>query len=155
MPCVSGRYQKSLGVIVGVVIIKPLASTALTQSSKQHPAVPLRQYRALLDTGATGTCISSKVVAEVGLESIGLGEIISASEKTHRNKYFFSLGIPIIEKVDPNNNEVTGKIHQFPPIEGPEFHTEQNARFDVLLGMDIIANGCFTVEQDGHFSFWF
>ena len=137
----------------------------LSQNNKNlnnFPSSPLplpkgmRPYKAMLDTGASSTCISSKVAQELNLQAIGLGEMISASERTAKKKYLFAIGVTTIHKVNPMGQSAEGSVHMFmPPIEGLEFHRDETTKFDVILGMDIIMRGSLKLDFDGHFSFCF
>jgi len=149
MPCVSGNYHKGVGAIINVVVIDPRA--APTSSN-----LNLRFYRGLLDTGATCTCISTRTAKEVGLVADGLKPMASASGITTRKKYLFTLGLPLVEKVDSSGQSASGSIVvPVPEIEGMEFDTGSQTQFDVLVGMDIIGRGSLKIDFDGHFSFCF
>ncbi len=166
MPCISGRFPPEAGlVIIDVFVIDyqkmlPVLSEDQKSAPDGQQPIPngIRPYKALVDTGASATCISSRVAGELKLEAIGLGEMISASEKAAKNKYLFAIGIPFIHQADSIGQPVRGELHTFmPPVEGLEFHTDQDqaSKFDVILGMDIIMKGSFKLDFDGHFSLCF
>ncbi len=158
MPCISGSYNKKSGIILDVFVIDQKIISTLSQNSGSNGKVSIpkgmRPYRALVDTGASATCISSKVAKEVGLTPIGKGGLVSASGKSAKNKYLFILGLTLVRKVSPAG-QAEGMIHPFSPIEGLEFHADETSQFDVLMGRDIISIGSLQLTFDGHFTFCF
>lgn len=107
------------------------------------PAVgPLqgRQYTALWDTGATGTCITKRVVEELGLKPIGKANCSHPGGCEMRDRYLVSLVLP--NKVGVQDISVVD--------------VEQDGGIDVLIGMDIITMGDFVLtnaRDKTHFSF--
>lgn len=86
---------------------------------------------AIWDTGATGTVISSRVANKLGLSPIGVTTIQHANGTSDVNKYLINVGLPngmgfaFIEVTEGNFNET----------------------FDVLIGMDIISKGDFSISN--------
>lgn len=91
-----------------------------------HPA--FHEYNAIWDTGAVRTVISSKVVAELGLQPRGKVEMYHANGVSYVNTYFVNLLLP-------NNMEV--QILQVMDGNLPDA--------DILLGMDVIGLGDFAL----------
>jgi len=75
MPCLSGQYQPATGPLVNVGVAK--AGTFAASS----PPSTITAFPALLDTGASRTCISPTVAKALGLH------------RTHLMKLIKSLGI--------------------------------------------------------------
>ena len=91
-----------------------------------HP--DFHEYNAIWDTGAVRTVISSKVVAELGLQPRGKVEMYHANGVSYVNTYFVNLLLP-------NNMEV--QILQVMDGNLPDA--------DILLGMDVIGLGDFAL----------
>jgi hypothetical protein len=75
MPPLSGQCDASIGVIINVIVLPPgliQPGTRITTSASTYPA--------LIDTGASITCISPQVVQAVGLQPIGLQPVVSATQ---------------------------------------------------------------------------
>lgn len=111
---------------------------------------------ALIDTGATASVISSRIIKLLNLEPIGKTKVHTAS---HGNQdayvYQIVIGISLDEKAElfPNggikitaDNWLPMPVH----VTNSESISEQN--FDVLLGMDVIMQGHLSVS-DGVFIF--
>lgn len=104
--------------------------------------LPSKQYAAIWDTGATGTVISDRVVQELGLKPSGVGNVFTASsgsEPVRVNTYSVNvilpsgLGVAFVRVTE-------GKLNGF----------------DVLIGMDIIMQGDFSItHKDGKTLFSF
>ncbi|NQV14302.1 clan AA aspartic protease [bacterium] len=98
-----------------------------------HPDYKKKQFHkflAIWDTGATGTVISEKVVAEVGLFETGKQWVTGVNGKALQPTYMIDIGLPnrvIIQNV----NVVAGKLRGF----------------DILIGMNIICKGDFSLSN--------
>jgi predicted aspartyl protease len=89
---------------------------------------------AIWDTGATQTCITQKVVDELGLKPTGIGVVHTAGGEMQVNKYMVTVGLP------PN---LTIEGVEVPVVTLPD-------NKDALIGMDIITLGDFSVtNKDG------
>ncbi|MCY4047591.1 MAG: retropepsin-like aspartic protease [Candidatus Dadabacteria bacterium] len=136
MPFFSGLISPRKQILIDVLLGRP--SVAPNHKSS---------YVALVDTGATITCISPKVIKNLKLTPVGKNPIQAATQKTNTNLYHVSFHIPIAQAQGKNL-----KIH---------FHSNSNMQvaeiiqppdYDVLLGMDVletcslfIASGRFTL----------
>ncbi len=94
------------------------------------PAIPTTEYKAIWDTGATKTAITSRVATECGLKPTGMCKVRTASGETDTCTYFVSLYLP--NKVCITQIQVTQAVL---------------SDADVLIGMDVIANGDFAVTN--------
>ena len=94
------------------------------------PAVPTTEYNAIWDTGATSTAITSRVAAECGLKPTGMCKVRTASGESDAFTYFVSLYLPNMVCL-------------------PQIRVTEAVLFDadVLIGMDVIANGDFAVTN--------
>ncbi|MBE0663735.1 MAG: retroviral-like aspartic protease family protein [Bacteroidales bacterium] len=111
---------------------------AFDPNSGQLPP-QLVNFNALWDTGATGTVITSRVVDALGLKPTGQQRVFHADGESNVNTYHICLRLP---------NEVG-----FPIIKATEGKLNG---FDVLIGMDIITQGDFSITNfQGKTSFSF
>jgi predicted aspartyl protease len=121
-------YQGVSRVLINEVYI----STAIKSSSKQIRRPPdSRQYKALWDTGATGSVITRKVVDECGLKPIGIANVHHAKGIATSPVYLVSIFLP---------NGVC-----FPSLRVTEGELAGNV--EVLIGMDIIGRGDFAISN--------
>lgn len=140
MPCVTVPFDPKLGAIItaGVAIPTPI------RDPKEK--VNIRTVRALVDTGATITCITPAFADEVGLPLIGKTTMISASETRDVNLYLASFFIPFGEP----GKATHGQVDDMPMM---EFNMEGD-QFQMLLGRDILCRGVFQmVGYDRRFMF--
>lgn len=99
------------------------------------------QAKAQWDTGATGTCISKEIVAQLKLQPTGMINVQTPSGIGTMNKYMINLIL---------NNEV--RIMNLVVMDSEI----GNQGIDVLIGMDIISIGDFAVSNfDGRTQFSF
>lgn len=90
-----------------------------------------KRYKAIWDTGATGSVITKKVVQELDLKTVGIVKVHTASDTTMANTYFVNIWLP--NKVIVSNlGVIEGKIA---------------GQCEVLIGMDIISKGDFAVTN--------
>jgi hypothetical protein len=107
---------------------------------------------ALVDTGASSTCISPSVVSDLGLIPTGIVPIAGVHGSVPTNTYQFLVGFVIPQQPLPSG-VVAATMHTF-PISGAEFAVG-GAVFDVLLGRDVLCLGHFTMTFAGQFFFSF
>lgn len=101
-----------------------------TQSATKDFFSKYKTYKAIWDTGATGTVITQKVIQECHLQPIGIVEVHGISGTVRVNQYLINVGLP-------NNVIVTNIKAVVAELEG----------VDVLIGMDIISRGDFAVTN--------
>lgn len=123
---------------------------ALIEVRIGSPAEPMRQETctALLDTGATRTCVTQRLINELNLEPRRKLLVSSATnDPARRMAYAYSLGL-FCEGFGGVRTLYTVP-HEFI---APSFH--DNPNFDVLLGMDILSQGQLVIDR-GNFRFDF
>ena len=101
---------------------------------------PSKVYKALWDTGATGSGISVKVVNELGLSIIGKSIVSHVQGEAISSRYLVNIILP--NNIGASEVGVTEAI--------------LDKDIDVLIGMDIITLGDFTISNNGgrtHFTF--
>lgn len=96
----------------------------------QHPEI--KQFIGLWDTGASGTVITKRVVDELDLKPIGQAKVFHANGESIVNVYAINLFLP---------NQVA---FQFIKVTEGVLNG-----FDLLIGMDIITNGDFSITNVG------
>jgi SEC-C motif/Aspartyl protease len=108
-----------------------------------HPAQPPpqgRKYQALYDTGATNSSISPRVVAELGLASVGAQNVGVGGGTLQTTAHLVNIGLP---------NKV-----MFPMMRVAQIAVQGGV--DVLIGMDILGIGDFAVtHHNGNTTFSF
>jgi aspartyl protease len=149
VPCISGSFNPRDGIYYSVIIL-PIDSVrpGITLVGQQ-----LFGFKALFDTGAQVTCISQRVAAKVGLVPRGRGTIVSASETTETNIFLFNVGFVMASVPGDGPGTFSGGMSVFGPFEGLEIHSEPSDDVDVLIGMDVLARGEFSIGFDGRFIF--
>jgi len=90
-----------------------------------------KKYKAIWDTGATGSVITEKIVKELDLIPTGMTKVSTASGERDVNTYIVSIWLP--------NNVVVGNVKVTEGI----VHGES----EVLIGMDIITKGDFAITN--------
>jgi len=137
MPCLSGSFSASTGPLINVGVLHP---GVLTPSPS--PTAQVTTFPALIDTGASATCISPNVAQTVGLQPIGMRSMTSATHSVPVNVYLTDLLLPF----GLAGYLVSGtQVMEFVPTGG--------SPFQILLGRDILCRGTFTLSFDGHFTF--
>jgi len=145
MPALSGKYNPKEGVIWKVGFL------ACSQEFPNN-IDKIHICSALVDTGASCTCISEKIAKELGLEPSCKIDMHSASEMSAVNGYDVQPAILLGSMPDLEGN-LQGEIVAFNPIIAPEFSAHKN--YDALIGRDVICQGVFTMSFDGHYTFSF
>jgi hypothetical protein len=137
MPVLSGKYDPGIGIVMNVCVL-PLGGLA----DESGAASKLQVFPALVDTGASTTCISPAVAAAVGLTPIGMKPMISATQSVPTNVYMADLILPF-----------GAAGYAMPSAQLMEFAVDGSIPFQMLLGRDILCRGALTVSFDGHFTF--
>lgn len=106
-------------------------------------------FEALVDTGATTTCISPAIATLIGLVPAGMRPMGSATHQgVPTNTYLVDLGLPLTTG-QSTNVWWLGTYLVF------EFTPPQNSPYQLLLGRDVLCKGTLTLSFDGHFTFSF
>jgi hypothetical protein len=152
MPCIWGKHNQSQAFLNVAVfdagIVERVSTSQLGDDFKMHV------FKALIDTGAQATCITSSAAEKVGLIPVGKVPIRGVSGLQYHNNYLFKVGFAF-GTVEGANEVRDANVHVFAkPIEGAELNFS-NSKFDVLLGMDIISMGSLKIDGDGSFSYCF
>ena len=135
MPCLSGKFDPNIGPIINIGIL-PAGSF-----DPANPPKNIHQFPALLDTGASVTCISPRVIDSADLQPIGKRTMTSAIGNAPVNVYLVDMLLTF---------GASGVVSQ--DVQVMEFATG-NQNYEILIGRDIICRGVLTVSFDGHFTF--
>lgn len=147
MPSFTGSYNPTVGPLTQLRIL-PVAD-----SSGQPPDLSsLKMFTALIDTGASTTCLSQRVVQDVGLSPIGMVQMVGATGQKAMRQFAFSVGFLHGQHQNPDGT-INGQV-AFMTTRGMEFDAG-GSTFDVLLGRDVLCQGVFSLSFDGHWLFSF
>lgn len=143
MPCIAAPYNPKVGPLLQLAIFPPQVALLGSSPEEKH-----NYYMALIDTGASSTCVSAKVVSEVGLAPTGKIPVVGVHGSTPVNTYQFSVGF-VIPQAQDATGAIIANITAF-PVDGIEF-ANPDCGFDVLLGRDILCRGQFSLTFNGQF----
>jgi gag-polyprotein putative aspartyl protease len=146
VPCISGSFNPIDGIYYQVIIL-PVGKAGFDGPELINQQ--FHYFKALLDTGAQITCISQRVSERLELVPRGRGTIVSASETTETNIYLFRVGFVMSGVPSTVPGTFSGNLEVFGNFEGLEIHAENDDDVDVLLGMDVLARGNFSLGFDG------
>jgi hypothetical protein len=132
MPCITVSFDPLRGPIL-TLGVRPAAALA-------SPEPRYRTMAALVDTGASHTCVHAAVAAEIGLAALGKTPMISASGNHAANIYLADLSLPLSGSAgtDPRG-------HEFRDVRLTEY-TAPTSAFQVLLGRDVICRGFLAID---------
>ncbi|MBA3526739.1 MAG: aspartyl protease family protein [Sphingomonas sp.] len=150
MPNIVGRHNGRQ--VFTPVVLFPVEEFTDTPDPQRLSKFPHHQVlRALIDTGATGTCITEAAARKLNLEPSGVVGVQGVNGADYHPSYIFKLGF-----VDLQQDELGYQNPRFDlfdeEIEGPRFDCGA-ADFDVLLGMDVLSRGTLTISKLGTFKF--
>lgn len=114
-------------------------------------AAPTHQmvaYRALVDTGAQRTCLTRSVIAGAGLIRIGKLFIKNVHSEALHSKFLANIAINT-NGVSSHREPVIGCFGLPEPVEVIDI--DDNARFDAILGMDVLEKFDMRFERSGDF----
>ena len=104
----------------------------------QGPAV----IKALFDTGATGSCITSRLVKDLKLTPVSKSPITTANGIRDCNNYKLKIGFPFPA---PNNS-----YRVETPSEIIVAEIDDNPIWQMIVGMDIIQQGVLVVDSGNY-----
>lgn len=104
-------------------------------------------YTGLLDTGATTSWVSPRVIQELGLVELMKERVSFAMSEETASVFLFRLGLFV------NGLHRNSLPYVFAETRG--FKLNQREDFDVILGMDVLAQGDFATFRDGHWTLKF
>ena len=92
MPLISGNYDPAVGILVQVAIV-PFPKIALLQNTANAGQAPpdLHVAMALVDTGASVTCVSKKAAQDAGLIPSGKTTMSGSTGQNTVDQFTFGL----------------------------------------------------------------
>ena len=152
MPSFTGNYHPNVGPLVSVAVLRLDATQSVDGKPPVIQGEKIEFFQALIDTGASSTCLSSRVVDAVGLQPTGKAMMQGATGASAVNQYSFLVGF-VQNSTQRPDGSFDGMLTQM-AVQGMEFDGG-GSTFDVLLGRDILCRGVFTMSFDGHYAFSF
>ena len=136
MPCMTVEFDPAIGPIITIGIALPRSLPTTGRGGDGEPA-DVAIIHALVDTGASVTCISRGIAEEVDLPLIGKVAMSSASEVTPANVYLGDVALPFGEP---------GKSHWLAQeaLQLAEFNAD-SPHYQALLGRDVLGLGLVTM----------
>jgi hypothetical protein len=148
---ISGRVLDLQAIIsVGVYRFQP---SQPLDSQIRNPELPIRHYRALIDTGAEGTCLTESVIRENRLVSAGKILVQSAGIRRIHRRYLVDIAFWYPTTTDDGDAEGVQRAHgYFGAGTYLAIDIENNDNFDVIIGMDILTKCDFAMWRNGNFT---
>ena len=146
MPAYSGRFDWNVGLVVQVAVVSGDVDPLKPSSDRK-----LHFCQALVDTGASTTCVSRSVVNELGLEATGMIKLGTAGGTVDVHVYSLHVGLVGAPSRNPDGT-VSTDLQMIAGLQAPEFEPG-GAAYQVLMGRDILRRGVLNVSFDGHYSF--
>jgi predicted aspartyl protease len=137
MPSLNAKFDSLIGPLISVGV-----APAGTINPAAQPNIQITTFPALIDTGASATCISQSVAKTIGLQPMGKQPMTSATQSVPTNVYLVDIVLPFA-----NGGLILNSIQVM------EFNTLGGSPFQMLVGRDILCKGIFILSSDGHFSF--
>ena len=149
MPFFSGTFDWDAGLIWPVVGFAAGNEPLL----EGDPDDRLRICQALVDTGASATCITRSVAESLPVQPVGKIDMQTASGSGAVNVYDVHVAL-LIGQGKNADGSITGQFVTLPNVRALEFDAGE-APYQALIGRDILRMGALTQSPDGHFSFAF
>ena len=152
MPQITGSLldgKPIISVAVSEATLNPLPVGPQCEAQGFH----IKEYKALLDTGAGITCVLPHVVRESFLVSRGLISMTSGSGTHDHMSYVIRLGVWCEEQFDIDGEIETRRTLFQIPGEHIAAEIRANSYFDLIIGMDIISQHTLNFTPGGGFRF--
>ena len=136
MPCITCQFDPSVGPVIDIGIAAPAAIKTLSTSGR-----PIVARRALVDTGASITCVTAEIAQQENLKLMGKRDTNSAHGTQPCNLYLADLAVPF------GNTGSGSEVPAFSmeAIRVMEF-VSKSPHFQILLGRDVLDRGLLTVS---------
>lgn len=131
-----GFYAFTLKVpgLASAIISDVGVCAAYDPAKPPNPVPTVMPTKALWDTGASKSVVSASFAQKLGLTPVGTSQVHHADGQSLKNTYLVNLDLP---------NKVS--IHGVLATEFPQSHNH----FDVIIGMDVICHGDFSITNVG------
>lgn len=149
MPAFSGTFDWGAGLIWQVGFAAgTIAPGSIGASARPHVEA------ALVDTGASRTCIARPLAETLGLAPVGKTSMQTAGGRTAVNVY--DLHVALLTDPEMNTGgSVSVKAQLFRNVKALEFVIGDSSKYRALIGRDILRVGMLSLSADGHYSFAF
>lgn len=149
MPCFSTQLRVGGQFIIGVHIFDAMNDHQDGQG--QLSLNNQKLYRALIDTGAAGTCIAEEVAKELNLIPTCKKQMRTAGDPVVCDEYDIHIAIPVTEITSYKHVADSGGATRYVPSEGVTHvkawkssvlglpQQRESRGYDCLLGMDVLA----------------
>ena len=112
--------------------------------------IPIREYRALIDTGAQRTCLARSTIAKEGLNWHGKRAIQNVHDSNIHYLFWTHLGF-WCDDVSGNDGEDSRRSYFALPHPVEVIDIADNYWFDAILGMDVIQGYDLSLLRNGLF----
>ena len=99
----------------------------------------VKWFAALMDTGATCTCIAASAAKAIGVHPVGKQPMVSATGAEPVNQYIVDLLLPFNPPIVLSSLQMLELAIQSP--------------YQMLLGRDVLCRGVFTMNFNGTYTF--
>lgn len=147
MPTLSGRFDWDQGLFMAVGVGHPNPYGA-----GAHGTPRIVFCRALVDPGASHTCIASAVLDDLGLQRLGSRPMDTASEARGTVDVYSA---SLIVKADDNEELDLSKSLFLPTLEVHSLASlgPRDIPVQALIGRDVLRNGTLTMRREGSYCF--
>lgn len=144
MPALFGRLDWDAGLVWRIgIVIDPVADRETVHICD-----------ALVDTGASQTCIARSVIDALGLESIGKAGMNTAGGPVAEVN-LYDVHVALVAAAQDPDGSREARTTVFRDVRVAEFVAHNQDRCQVLIGRDILRIGVLTLSPDGRYAFAF
>ena len=131
--------------------LQPLVPIAPELSPTAQPiSIPIREYKALIDTGAQRTCLTKATVQKEQLAAHGKRSIQNVHNVQVHYLYWVNLGF-WCEDSTPIGAQESHRTYFALPSPTEVIDIASNYWFDAIIGMDVLRRYDLLIEASGHF----
>jgi hypothetical protein len=161
MPSVSGFFNPAIGPLITLHLTPPAvlrrAILSVGAVPRRGPPIRVSAAQALIDTGASITCVTAAMASAANLPLIGKRNLATAGGTVPVNVYVADIAIQFGPLPTPAPSQLTGVGVVAAPATIPnltilEFQCA-SPHFQMLLGRDVICQGVLTVSFDNRYTF--
>lgn len=116
--------------------------------------IPIREYRALIDTGAQRTCLTRRTIANEKLTWHGKRPIQNVYDSNIHYLFWIHLGFWCGGAEPPLGAQETDRTYYALPAPVEVIDIADNYWFDAIVGMDVLRQFDLKVHRSGDFELW-
>jgi hypothetical protein len=130
--------------------LQQLVPEAAEVSAMQQPLeIPIREYRALIDTGAQRTCLTQETIGTEGLRWHGKRAIQNVRSVNRHYLFWIHLGFWAVDPAAPPYDAPRSFFALPAPVEVIDIAS--NYWFDAIIGMDVLQHYDLRMDRNGEF----